>query len=155
MRRSILACIAIVASTAGASAQTGPNQASPAQPSALQARNPAYSINTFRDLVNLCSKDRSDPEYVGAIGLCAGYISGVMDYHLVDTGWAGGRKGRRVCLPEERPTRMEALQGLVSWDRSNQKYDDEPAAVGVMRYYMASYPCQGSRSAKRTSRPNG
>jgi len=28
---------------------------------------------------------------------------------------------------------MEALQSLVSWDRSNQRYDDAPAAEGVMR----------------------
>jgi hypothetical protein len=50
---------------------------------------------------------------------------------------------------------MEALQSLVSWDRSNQRYDDAPAAEGVMRYFMASYPCRGSHAANGTGQPHG
>jgi hypothetical protein len=43
----------------------------------------------------------------------------------------------------------------VSWDRSNQRYDDAPAAEGVMRYFMASYPCRGSHAANGTGQPHG
>jgi hypothetical protein len=155
MRCTILSCLAILASAASASAQSAPSQTSPTPPPTLQAKNPAYDIRTFSDLVHLCSTDRSDPSYPGAVGLCSGYISGVLDYHLVDTGWSGGRRSRRVCLPAEPVTRMETLQSLVSWDRSNQKYNDDPAAEGVMRYFMATYPCRTPRSAGSAAQPHG
>jgi hypothetical protein len=153
MRLAITSCLALLASVAGAAAQTTTTAGTP-QPS-LQAGSPAYNINSFADLVRICSTDRKDATFPGSVGLCAGYISGVLDYHLVDTGWSGGRRNRRVCLPAEPPTRMQALQSLVSWDQSNQQYDNEPAAEGVMRYFMATYPCHGPRSAARTSRPPG
>jgi hypothetical protein len=155
MRCTILSCLAILASAASASAQTAPGQASPNPPPTLQAKNPAYDIRTFGDLVHLCSTERSDSSYPGAVGLCAGYISGVLDYHLVDTGWSGSRRLRRVCMPAEPVTRMETLQSLVSWDRSNQKYDEEPAAEGVMRYFMATYPCRAPHSAGNAAQPHG
>ena len=121
----------------------------------LQAGKPQYNINTFGDLMRICQTNRNDPEYTAAMGLCGGYVSGVLDYHLVDTGWAGNRRARRVCLPAERPTRFEAMQSLVSWDQSHQQYDEEPAADGVMRYFMQAYPCQPPRSAGRSTKPHG
>ena len=135
--------------------------AAAAQPSAsgdtksLQAGKPQYNINTFGDLVRICDTPRTDANYGPAMGLCGGYVSGVLDYHLVDTGWSGNRHGRRVCLPAERPTRFEAMQSLVSWDQSHQQYDQQPAADGVMRYFIATYPCQTPHAASRSTKPRG
>jgi hypothetical protein len=146
MRLLLVSCLAVVAFSAGASAQQTP--AAAPQPS-LQAKNPAYNINTFGDLVQLCGTDRNDPTYVAKVSLCAGYISGVLDYHLADTAWSSGRRNRRVCLPADPPTRLEALQSLVAWNQSNEKYDNEPAVDGVMRYYISTYPCGHVRTPTR------
>lgn len=131
--------------------------AAAAQPAttSLQAGKPQYNINSLGDLVRICQTTRDDTTYSTAMGLCAGYISGVLDYHLIDTGWSGNSHARRVCLPAERPTRFEAMQSLVSWDQSHQQYDQEPAADGVMRYFMQAYPCQAPRSASKTTKPRG
>ncbi len=145
--------LAAIAGTAAAQPAAGP-PASSLAPSLL-AGTPAYDISTFGDLIRLCTTDRNATTYQTSLGLCAGYVSGVLDYHLVDTGWSGGRRNRRVCLPLERPTRLETIQSLVAWDSTNARFNSEPAADGVMRYFMASYPCPGTRSASQTERPPG
>ena len=145
--------LVMIAGTAAAQPSSGPPASAPAP--SLQAGKPAYDINTLGDLVRLCSTDRNDTTFQTSMGLCAGYVSGVLDYHLVDTGWSGGVRNRRVCLPAERPTRFEAIQSLVAWDSSNERFNSEPAADGVMRYFMSTYPCRGSRSASQVSKPHG
>jgi hypothetical protein len=149
MRLAVVSWLAFVASVASGAAQTTTGAGTP-QPT-LQAGSSAYNIGTLRDLVRVCSTNSSEATFPGAIGVCAGYISGVLDYHLADTDWIGGRHNRRVCMPAERPTRMETLQSLVSWDRSNQQYNNEPAADGVMRYFIATYPCRPAQSAASTA----
>jgi hypothetical protein len=148
MRLAIASCVAVLASASTVEAQTT-TRAGAATPT-LQAGSPAYNISTFQDLVRVCSTDSTAATFPGAIGVCAGYISGVLDHHLVD-----GRRNRRVCLPADRPTRMETLQSLVSWEHSNQRYADEPAAEGVMRYFMTNYPCGAPHSVSGTSRTPG
>jgi hypothetical protein len=150
MRLAILSCLAVLASAASGAAQTTTGAGTP-QPT-LQAGSPAYNIGTFQDLVRVCSTDSTNATFPGALGVCAGYISGVLDHHLAA---AGGRRNRQVCLPTEAPTRMETLQSLVSWERSNQQYSNEPAADGVMQYFTATYPCHPPRSAARTGRSPG
>ena len=145
--------LVMIAGTAAAQPSSGP-PASSLAPS-LQAGKPAYDISTFGDLIRLCSTDRNDPTFQTSLGLCAGYVSGVLDYHLVDTGWSGGVHNRRVCLPSVRPTRLEAIQSVVAWDSTNERFNSEPAAEGVMRYFMSTYPCPAAGSASRTAGPHG
>ena len=150
MRVILLSGAMVCALAAAAAAQTGSGATA-----SLQAGKPQYDINTFGDLMRVCQTTRDDAAYPTAMGLCAGYLSGVLDYHLVDTGWSGNLHARRVCLPADRPTRSEAMQSLVSWNQSHQQYDSQPAADGVMRYFMAAYPCQAPRSAGRSTKPHG
>jgi hypothetical protein len=151
---------AVIAGSAAAQPASGPPPSSPPPSSpapapSLQAGTPAFDISTFGDLIRLCTMDRGDATYQTSMGLCAGYISGVLDYHLVDTGWTGGVRNRRVCLPTERPTRLEAIQSLVAWSSTNDRFSSEPAANGVMRYFMTTYPCSGTRSTSQAYKPRG
>jgi len=151
MRVILLSSAMVCALTVAAAAQPSGSGAT----TSLQAGKPQYNIDTFGDLVRICQTTRDDTTYPTAMGLCAGYISGVLDYHLVDTGWSGNSHARRVCLPADRPTRFEAIQSLVSWDQSHQQFTNEPAADGVMRYFMRAYPCHPPRSAARQTKPHG
>jgi Rap1a immunity proteins len=151
MRVILLSGAVLCAFAAAAAAQTTSSNTT----TSLQAGKPQYNINTFGDLIRICDTPRTDQNYSAAMGLCGGYVSGVLDFHLVDTGWSGNRHGRRVCLPADRPTRFQAMQSLVSWDQSHQQYDEQPAADGVMRYFMQAYPCQAPRSAGRSTKPQG
>ncbi|MBV8095767.1 MAG: hypothetical protein JOY71_30330 [Acetobacteraceae bacterium] len=137
LTRPALVCLGFFGAVPAAYAQNPPagGQAPPA----------SYHIRTLQDVVNLCSTPSSDPSYAGAIGLCAGYLSGVIDYHLADTARATGRT-RRVCLPKTATTREQAVNGFVSWARLNSQYMAEPAVQGVMRYFINTYPCPAERS---------
>ena len=152
---------AVIAGGAAAQPSSGPPPSSPAPsspaPSApapsLQAGTPAFDISTFGDLIRVCTTNRNDATFQTSLGLCAGYVSGVLDYHLVDTGWTGGVRNRRVCLPADRPTRLETVQSLIAWSSTNDRFSSEPAADGVMRYFMTTYPCAGTGSALQAFKP--
>jgi Ssp1 endopeptidase immunity protein Rap1a len=153
MRAVTFCCLgAIICAATSANAQTISRAGMP-QPT-LQAGAPAYNIATLQDLIRVCSTPGSDATFPGAIGVCAGYISGVLDHHLVGESWSNSRS-RQVCLPQQPPTRMETLQSLVAWDQANQQYNEKPAAEGVMRYFIATYPCGPSRSAGWQGRSPG
>jgi len=144
---------AVIAGTAAAQPASGPPAASPAPAPSLQAGEPAFDISTFADLIRVCTTNRNEATFQTSLGLCAGYVSGVLDYHLVDTGWTGGVRNRRVCLPADRPTRLETIQSLVAWSSTNDRFSSEPAADGVMRYFMTTYPCAGTGSALQALKP--
>jgi hypothetical protein len=98
------------------------------------------NVRTTGDLLALCSTPATDPRYPNAVGLCVGYESGVLDYHLADT-WRN-KRSRRICLPGQVPTRGTARSGFVTWASAHPEDADEPAVDGVMRYLMSAYPCR-------------
>lgn len=137
--RSAFVVVGLMALALPALAQTSaPANAPPATTS--PAAPPASNVRTTSDLVALCNTPNTDPSYPGAIGLCVGYGSGVLDYHLADT--AGRKRMRKVCMPSPPPTRGEARQMFVTWAQSNPQYMDEPAVDGVMRFLITSFPCR-------------
>ena len=140
--RVALSVIASLALTGSALAQTpAPSPGSPAAAAPAPAPTPAASnITTTRDLVALCNTAETDPTYPGAIGLCVGYGSGVLAYHLADT--RAHTRARKVCLPSPPPSRGEARRLFVAWAQSNDRYMDEPAVDGVMRFLITTYPCR-------------
>lgn len=129
--------------TAGASlALSVPVVAQTPPPPATQAAKPPPPLNirTTADLVALCDTPETDPDYPGAIGLCVGYGSGVLDYHLADT--AQRRRARRVCVPTPAPTRGAARTLFIAWAHQHPQYMNAPAVDGVMRFLMTTYPCR-------------
>ncbi len=155
MRLAMFGCLGLlaVASSGFAVAETLPGDAKAAPAPATQtaavsnvtpvvvqpAANP-FDIHTLRDLAASCTLRNDNPYYVAGTSLCAGYEAAVLDFHLLDT--MGSRHNKRkVCLPTPAPSRRQSVIGLVSWLQSNPQYLDEPAASGVLRYFINTYPC--------------
>ncbi len=132
----------LVAAPAWAQSTPAPPAGEPAGATAAAPASPppAFNVRTTSDLVKLCNTPTTDPSYPGAIGLCVGYGSGVLDYHLADT--AGRKRARKVCVPAQPPTRGEARQMFVTWAKTHPQYMDEPAVDGVMRFLIATFPCR-------------
>lgn len=162
MRLVVLGCLGLLAtapafaqSAAGGAASAAglsPAGLSPAGQTAMTANSvlpvtvqpmPAASpldIHNLRDLALACTLRNDNPYYVAGTSLCAGYEAAVLDFHLLDT--MGPRHDKRkICLPNPAPTRRQSVAGLVSWVQSNPQYLDEPAASGVLRYFINTYPC--------------
>jgi hypothetical protein len=116
-------------------------------PAASAAPTPAppmgptpMNVRTTGDLLALCNTPDTDTHYPNAIGLCVGYMSGALDYHLADT--YRNKRGRRVCLPATPPTRGEARRMFIAWAQEHPQSMDEWAVNGVMRFFIASFPCK-------------
>jgi len=104
---------------------------------------PAYRIETTRDLVAACSVPANDPSQAAALGLCAGYSGGVVDFYRANA--LAENQPLKVCLPTPTPTRAQAITRFVAWAANNGQYLDEPAVYGMMRFLMTTYPCSGPR----------
>ena len=157
MRLAVLGCLgllvagpALAQSAANGSAPAGSAPAlgqstmaattmTPVTTQPMPVANP-LDIHNLRDLALACTLRNDNPYYVAGTSLCAGYEAAVLDFHLLDT--MGPRHNKRkVCLPNPAPTRRQSVAGLVSWVQSNPQYLDEPAASGVLRYFINTYPC--------------
>lgn len=132
MRLPAFACLGLLA-TAPCVAQTAPAQA--------PSGRPIYRLTTFSDLVRVCDTPDTDPEYADALSLCSGYISGVLDDHRLET--IAGTAKTRLCMPHAAPITADTAREMLVWSRANTRNGDEAAALGVVRYYAATYPCQG------------
>ena len=98
-----------------------------------------FRLDTFDDLVALCSVAASDPNANAAIHMCHGYVTGLVHFHELV-----GRalEGTVYCLAEEdRPARDDAIGMLVNWSRDHPEYNSEEAIDGVLRWLAAKYPC--------------
>ncbi len=138
MRATLPTIVALALATTAQAQTASPSPASAGAPAA--APPPALNIRSTRDLVNLCNTSDTDPGYPGAIGLCVGYGSGVIDYHFAEN--PPHSRGRKVCLPNPPPTRGEARKMFVAWAQDNEQYMDAPAVYGVMRFAIAAFPCR-------------
>ncbi|WP_288048994.1 Rap1a/Tai family immunity protein [Acidiphilium sp.] len=151
MRLAVLGCLGLLAATPalaqssanGATAPSGQamtaNTVMPVAAQPMPTASP-LDIHNLRDLALACTLRNDNPYYVAGTSLCAGYEAAVLDFHLLDT--MGSRHNKRkVCLPNPAPTRRQSVAGLVSWVQSNPQYLDEPAASGVLRYFINTYPC--------------
>ena len=139
MALTVAAGLVLTVPAFGQSTAPSATPTSPASPTTSAALPPASNIRTTSDLMALCNTPTTDPSYPGAIGLCVGYGSGVVDYHLADT--YGHRRARKICFTSPPPTRGEARQMFVSWAQSHPQYMDEPAVEGVMRFMITTFPC--------------
>lgn len=132
MRLSALAAVCLLAATpVAARAETAPAQ---------QGR-PIYRLTTFNDLVKICATPETDPEGDEALSLCSGYISGVLDDHRLET--IAGTAKTRLCMAHAAPITSATAREMLAWARENARNGEEAAALGVIRYYAATYPCQG------------
>jgi hypothetical protein len=147
MRISLFGGFGLVALAVAA----GCAQPPPPEPAAAPAAGPppAYDIRTLRDLVAICRTAETDPYRASAEGLCWGYASGVLDFYLLDA--ATAHREARVCLPAAIPRRDEAVASLLAWTDANQQFLDQPAAAGLMQFYVTQYPCAAHGPARRVA----
>ena len=121
--RYLLALFAAVVMTAPASAQQ-PEQ---------------YTVDTTADLVELCSVEPGDQDYVAAINFCYGYAHGAIQYYQLQQ--AAMPELQIFCIPEPRPSRAEARRGFLEWMENHPDYMDDEALNALFTYFARILPC--------------
>lgn len=109
----------------------------------LAATHDDFNASTVQNLVNLCAAGENDPLREAAIHFCEGYLAGAYQYHVAVTSGPNARP--IVCLPNPRPTRIEAIQKFIAWARANPQYINEPAIDGLFKFGTDTWPCPRSR----------
>ena len=99
-----------------------------------------FVLRTAGDLCALCSVSPDDPKAIPAIHFCHGYALGLDHY-----GEATGRiaRNRLYCPPADMHlTRDQAIAMFVGWCRENPQHMSETPIDGVLRWEMATWPCE-------------
>lgn len=90
------------------------------------------------DIVAMCSATEVDPLFTAAVNFCQGYLVGAFQYHEAVAQATGVRK---ICLPEPRPSRDEAIRRFVAWARQNPLTWREPAVDAMLRFVVSQWAC--------------
>jgi hypothetical protein len=99
-----------------------------------------FLLRNAGDLVALCSAAQSDPLYTAAINFCHGFGLGTFRV-LRDEEVARQRPPHMFCLPEQLPTRNEAIAEFVQWVNADPVRPATGAEDSIAAYLAQKYPC--------------
>lgn len=106
---------------------------------AMAASDADFTVTTGGSLAMLCGAGADSPNYVAAIHMCQGYLSGVDQFHSAMTG-AGGAP--IYCIPATgAPSRDQAAAAFVAWVNSDPNAASMPAVEALVQWAAKSYPC--------------
>jgi hypothetical protein len=133
------AMLAAVLAGPAARAQTAPPEAGRTPPRTVAA------------LAEVCATPSSSPDYTAARYFCAGFLSGVGQYHAA-LHPAGGPRSPLFCVPNPPPRLSDAAAAFVTWAQANPQFGGDMAVDGLMRFARQNYPCPPEPSSPTTGR---
>ncbi len=100
-----------------------------------------FSLNSTKDLYQLCSVNSDTEHFVPAIYACRGFIEGSVQYHDAVT----DRKNlkRLICYPSN-ATLVDGRKAFVAWaqkNMGNKELMGEMPVIGLVRALADQYPC--------------
>jgi hypothetical protein len=107
-----------------------------------------FPPKTTRDLVALCTADKTDPLGTAALNFCHGYFRGAIDLEEAYAA-AERRPVRFFCLPTSRPSFDEGRKGLPQWAASHQDQMSAAPIDGLFRFLGDTFPCRPGEQQMR------
>lgn len=100
-------------------------------------------------LAELCAQGGgTDRIAAAAVGYCRGFLIGVGQMHREIS--ARGIRPALYCIPDPSPTIEQAQASFIAWVQANPGEAGETAAIGLLRWAAATYPCPPpARAARR------
>lgn len=99
-----------------------------------------FEVQTTENLINLCTVTNDDPLFNQAINFCHGYLVGA--FHYYEAAAAGPAGIQLVCLPDQRPSRNDAIAMFLEWAKDHPEYMKERAVETEFRFLMQQWPCK-------------
>lgn len=99
-----------------------------------------FLVKTTQNLLNLCTVSADDPQHREAVHMCHGYLIGAYHYHEAAVSALGSQ--RLVCMPENGPTRNEAIAMFVEWVKARPQYMKEMPVETEFRFLVEKWPCK-------------
>lgn len=112
-----------------------------AMPAGAAVTQDDFLVRNTGSLVSLCSVTPQDPMAVQALHFCHGYVAGVADQYQ---SMGAPRPGEPppYCLPQQRPTRSQAIEMFVGWVKANPAEANAEAVDSLFRFARATWPCK-------------
>ncbi|MBX9702419.1 MAG: hypothetical protein K2X74_23480 [Acetobacteraceae bacterium] len=103
---------------------------------------------TAGSLAELCAQGGgTDSIAAAAVGYCRGFLIGVGQLHREIA--TARIRPPLFCLPDPSPSIEQAQASFVAWVRANPDQAGQTAAVGLLRWAAATYPCPARAAARR------
>jgi len=99
-----------------------------------------FKADTTEQIVNLCTAKVKDPLYHQAVNFCHGYLVGAFDYY--EAAHSGPKAFKLVCLPDQPPSRNEAIEMFIEWARAHPQHMKDSPVETEFRFLMDTYPCK-------------
>lgn len=99
-----------------------------------------YSVRNAGDLVSLCSRDSSAPDYVAAQNFCHGFTVGAYAYYRGAA--AADPDLKIVCVKEPYPERKKVIADFVAWCKNNPSFMNDTAVDTFFRFLAGAFPCK-------------
>jgi len=96
-----------------------------------------YRIRNTADLVTVCTKAPSAPDYATAIAFCHGILLGAYGYYDAST----PAEHRFVCATEPYPKRSKVMQDFVVWAKARPQHMSKHGIDTLFIYLAEAYPC--------------
>ncbi|BBK31543.1 hypothetical protein EDC65_0345 [Stella humosa] len=114
---------------------------SAALPATAAVTQDDFLVARTSNLVALCTVEPQDPLGSQALHFCHGYMAGVADqYQALGSPRPGAP--RPFCLPDQRPTRSQAIGMFVEWVKANPAEASAEAVDSLFRFARATWPCR-------------
>jgi hypothetical protein len=99
-----------------------------------------YRVRNAGDLMSLCSRDQSAPDYVAAQNFCHGFTVGAYAYYM---GVAAAEPDLKiVCVKEPYPERKKVIADFVAWSKNNPSFMKDSAVDTFFRFLAGVFPCK-------------
>lgn len=112
-------------------------------PGSLYAAADSFTIadlklQTAGQLVDVCSVDASNEDYVAALAFCYGFFEGAIRYAQAIN---GPEVHKNLVCPPAGATRLQAVETFVGYMKANPQYTSEPPVDAIYRALMPRWPC--------------
>ena len=98
-----------------------------------------FLVKTTQNIINLCTANGDDPLQEEAIHFCHGYLVGAFHYYYAQT--VGDPSKARVCFPDPRPSRNDAIDSFIAWAKQRPQYANEIPVETEFRFLEETWPC--------------
>jgi hypothetical protein len=97
-----------------------------------------FQVETAQNLLDICTLDRSHPNYWEAKAFCYGYFQGGADFHQA---LASGPNFQPIVCPTDDVTVRDAVDAFVAYARAHPESLSERPMDVVFRAVSEKWPC--------------
>lgn len=111
-------------------------------PGSLQADN-SFTIADLKlksasELVDVCTVETTNPDYVAALAFCYGFFEGTIRYAEAIS---GPEAHKNLVCPPAGATRLQAVDAFVAYMKANPQHASERPVDAIYRALMPHWPC--------------